>query len=321
MEMTPKRLLNISLWFIIVILLTPLYLRLAWMDPVDYHEGGLGAADFKAYYIASRLLGRGQNIYDTDIQQKESVALGYPPDATFYLYPSILATALLPLRDVPLPRAALIWNTLNLFLLIMTLWLLTSVYRLRTQMGAYYPLFIILFLLAAPTIVALRVGQANVATLLLIAAVLAAENNNRPFVTGVSLAVSVLLKLFPGVLVLWLWRQRRYRAIGWAASVGAILLILNAVVLWKLSNSPLLDWHYLTRVLPNLSPPSMTQVQSLAGFVAHFHLGSTAHVLLSLPLLILATTAYLRNRAHLELRVPLLLATVLLLVGITWTSP
>ncbi|MDX1686681.1 MAG: hypothetical protein R3248_01750, partial [Candidatus Promineifilaceae bacterium] len=126
--MTPKRLLNISLWSIIMLLLVPLYLRTAWTTPVDYHDRGLGAADFKAYYIASRLLSQGQNIYDTELQQRESVALGYPPDRTFYLYPSILATVLLPLHNFPLPTAALIWNTLNLWLLVGTIWLLTSVY-------------------------------------------------------------------------------------------------------------------------------------------------------------------------------------------------
>ncbi|HFQ94330.1 MAG TPA: hypothetical protein ENK32_09990, partial [Anaerolineae bacterium] len=79
-KLSPGKLLFFLMWGIIILLILPMYLRVIWVEPVDYNNGGIGAADFKAYYIAARLLSRNENIYDTSLQKQESVNLGYIPD-------------------------------------------------------------------------------------------------------------------------------------------------------------------------------------------------------------------------------------------------
>jgi hypothetical protein len=165
--MTPQRLLHWSLWIIIVGLILPLYLRIALDDPVDYWRGGIGAGDFKEYYLAARLMLRGEDIYDSRLQAEEARQLGLPYDdlayrQTAYLYPSVLATVLMPIAMLPITEAARVWNMLNLALLIAGLFLMTSALDLNRELGNYYPWFIILSVIAVPTTVALRIGQVNI---------------------------------------------------------------------------------------------------------------------------------------------------------------
>ena len=70
--------------------------------------------------------------------------------------------------------------------------------------------------------------------------------------TGIAIGLATVVKLFPGVLVLWLLITRRYRAAAWAAIAAAVFV---AVTLPVTGLQPWLDYP---TVLANLSAPKDT---------------------------------------------------------------
>jgi hypothetical protein len=281
---TPARLLILCLWGIIVLLVIPLYVNMAWADPVDYPRGGLGARDFKAFYIGARLLARGADPYDEGAQQAEMDALGLPRDRTFYIYPTALALALVPLANVPLETAARVWNTLNLVLLAGGLALVARAYRFDVR-GSVLPTFVLGTALAYPTILSLRMGQSNILVLFFLVVVyfgnhradVAGDSDFRSLqrlwkssrMPGAALAVAGVVKIIPlGLFAYFLW-TRKYRAAAWGMVGFAILLGASAVLLALLGQNPLLDFEYFARVLPSLTvADARIGNQSLNGFVS-----------------------------------------------------
>jgi Glycosyltransferase family 87 len=210
-RLPPARLLNWCLWGIIIALVFPMLLKLAIDDPVDYPNGGIGAADFKAYYIAARLMARGEDIYDVQRQTHEMDALGLPRDGTLYIYPSALAVVLMPLTNLALPDAAGMWNLMNLVLIGATLILVSEALDLRRVLKAHFPWLIILFCIAAPTIQSLRIGQANILVLFLLALAFHALKHDHQSRGGLALGAATLIKVFPAGLIAWILWKRQYR--------------------------------------------------------------------------------------------------------------
>lgn len=326
--MTPKRLLTVSLWGIIILLVLPLYLRLALINPVDFQSGGIGAGDFRAYFVAARLLDRGEIVYDVDLQQAETAALGYEPepDPVTYLYPSFLATTLLPLRNLSLETAARLWNLFQLILLIAAIWLLSDALDLRAHLGPRFPWFILLFTLAAPTTTAIRIGQANVATLFFVMLALWAAGRDHAPLTGAALAVATLLKVFPIALLVWFIWRREWRVVRWFVAILLLLIAGNALFLAATGRDPAQDWHYLRHILPDLAAPRQRDNQSLLGFLYRFDLAPGLRLALRLlfSALIGGLSAWLFLRLARRRRIArgfaLILTVVLLLSTITWTS-
>ncbi len=321
--MTPSKLLQWALWIIIITILPIFYFQIAWGNPVDFQSGGLGAGDFKAYYVASRLLDKGENIYNVELQQNETDLLGYMPDATYYLYPSFLATLLIPLSRLPINQAALIWNTINLLLLAGTVWLLSQTFDLRNRLTVYYPWFVLLFFLAAPTTIALRIGQANIATLFFIAMCLWADQRGAAKLSGFALAIAILLKIFPTVLLIWFLWQKKNRTIIWFAVSITLLIITNAVLLALTGRNSLVDWYYLTAVLPSLQPPSQFDNHSLAGFLYRYEIHNDfIQIFLTSSIILFSGLSFLyaMSTKQQEIAFAILLCMTLLLTSITWTS-
>ncbi|MFW6184103.1 MAG: glycosyltransferase family 87 protein [Chloroflexota bacterium] len=323
----PQRLLHISAWLMLILLIGPLYLRIALVDPVDFQQGGLGAADFKAYYVAARLLGEGQVIYDIGLQSAENARLGLTPDDTFYVYPPLLALLMTPpASSLSLAEAAVVWNTFNFVLLMAIVLLVSALFGLRRRLGDTFPWFVLLFALAVPTFEGLRIGQANILTLFLVLAALYAERRGRSSLAAVALAFAFLLKLFPAVLLLWFaWRREWRPLLVWGVTVGVVLL-LSAVSYVIFGVGANLDLYYALYVLPNLSAPQPLDNQSLAGVLTRAAPGAPLRtvILATASLLIVAVTLFGFARAarprRFLLAAAILLNASLLVVTITWTT-
>lgn len=325
-RLPPARLLNWCLWAIIFCLLLPLYLRIAWGDPIDYPRGGLGAADFKAYYIAARLMARNEDIYAASQQTLEMDALGLPRDGTLYIYPSAFAVALMPLTSLSLADAARVWNLINVVLLVVSLFLVTRALDLHRGLGLHYPWFIILFAIAAPTLQSLRIGQANILVLFLLALALNANCRGNLRVTGTALAVATLIKVFPGGLLAWCLWKRQYRVLVWAVGTAAFVLLANGVFLALTGRDWTLDVRYVTQVLTNVTVFTNVDNESLYGFLSRFDLAPTWLSALTdiLSLTILTVAVYglsrMRYREEAGLSWATVLMTLLLVTTITWWS-
>jgi len=114
--------------------------------------------DFQVLYHADMGLLRGIPLYDRAAQAQMVARLaGVPPEKVFLLpfpYPPWYALATLPLALLPIEVAARLWFGINLFLLFLSTWLLTSAWP--------RPKRLLLFLLAVffvPALGTLYVGQ------------------------------------------------------------------------------------------------------------------------------------------------------------------
>ena len=75
---------------------------------------------------------------------------------------------------------------------------------------------------------------------------------DRTAVAGIAIGLSTVVKLFPGVLVLWLVLTRRYRAAAWAVIAAAVFVAITLPV------TGLQPWFDYPTVLANLSAPKDT---------------------------------------------------------------
>jgi Glycosyltransferase family 87 len=70
--------------------------------------------------------------------------------------------------------------------------------------------------------------------------------------TGIAIGLATVIKLFPGVLLLWLIFTRRYRAAAWAILAAAVFVALTLPI------TGIQSWRDYPTVLANLSAPSDT---------------------------------------------------------------
>jgi hypothetical protein len=157
--------------------------------------------DVHAYYDAGARLNAGQPLY---VQ-----AVG-TDDPAFFRYPPLLAIAFRPLALLPFPAAALIWEALLVALFAWTI----------ARLGTGRRTWIVLGMLALPTVWALVIGQAQVAVTLLMAL-------GAPW----SLALATNLKLLPALAAIWWIGRRDLRSLGWFAvwlvGLGLMQLLLE----------------------------------------------------------------------------------------------
>lgn len=345
--MTPQRLLSLCLWGIIVLLIFPLFLRIAWNDPIDYARGGMGARDFKAYYIAARLLQRGQDIYDIDLQKQEMLTLGLPEDDTLYIYPTFFALILTPLTNLTLVDAARVWNLINVFLLGASLVLLTRQLNLSVHLGRHFPWFVILFLILGPTTLSVRAGQANVLLLFSLVLLLYTSVKDRQGVAGMMLSVPILTKIFAAGFWIWFLRRKKYRLVISSIITVTGILIVSNLILFLTARGNSSDLEYFSRVLPRLAETTANaNVQSLrtytgnpdltiwvllgnysiAGFFNRLDLPFTVSQLFTyiasgvIFLLTLIYTSRSDRRIFSELGFGAMLAMLLLVSSLTWES-
>jgi len=337
--MKPTRWLSWGL-ILALVLVVLLYLRMAFEDPVDYVRGGFGSRDFKAYYVAVRLLQRGESFYDPMRQLAEHDALNLPRDDTLYIYPSAFALALLPLANLSIENAAQVWNGINLVLLTAAFVLVIRATGLDRRLGVQVLWFVILAALAFPTRLAFRVGQANILLLFLLALGLYAATVQRDVLAGSALGLAALIKIFPIAFLLWMLARRDWRVMVWGAVVVAGVLVLSALSMALLIQNPWMDLTYLTQVLPALTETrARLGNESVNGFVSRWMMPpfETRLAVIGLSALIAGATvvalwqwarggndhaswAWRTSTGQLQLDWAVLLTALLLVSSITWES-
>jgi alpha-1,2-mannosyltransferase len=217
--------------------------------------------DFAWYWGASSNLLHGLPIYSA-----QQLAGPYSPQGQEgFLYPPPLAALVIPLALVfptNMAGAGLVWSVLGAVAAGAGLLLIVRTDRL----GERYPLLagsgVALLLVAAfalpPVIDEFINGNVHLFLVALLAAAWwgvarsdasdgADARGDR--VAGIAVGIATVIKLFPGVLVLWFLLTGRRRAAGWSV-VGAVALTLVTLPLTGIQ--PWLDYP---RVLANLGAP------------------------------------------------------------------
>jgi len=212
--------------------------------------------DFSAYWQAARSLAAGGPVYSL-----AQLAGPYSPQQQFlYIYPPSFAGMLEPFAEwLPAdPRLVnWLWFGLGLAILVLSVHLVAWVERLGED--PRYPLlrgrgiwWLVAAALALPPVVAeLVLGNVHLYILgLLVLGWLGIRyGGGRELVGGAAIGLATLIKVFPGLLLVWLLVTRRYRAFA-AALVGAAFMIVATLPMTGIQ--PWLDYP---TVLANLGAP------------------------------------------------------------------
>jgi hypothetical protein len=208
-----------------------------------------------AYLYGAELNERGaENVYDPDhypalnpAAEAATSLAGMAPEDPYQYAPQFLLfprLAIAVIRDYPTIRA--VWFGLQTTLLLVVAgWLTVWVGGRR---GLLAGLSLPLVLSAFPTLHALQYGQFHLAAVALGVAAMLAFAAHRRALGGALLATATLSKLFPGLLLIVLVAQRRWRDLAWA---GAFMLALTIAAWAVLGPAPFVafvDYH-----LPRLS--------------------------------------------------------------------
>ena len=214
--------------------------------------------DFAWYWGAASNLLHGDPIYSA-----QQLAGPYSPQGQEgFLYPPPLAALVIPLALLfpsNMAAAGLVWSVLGAIAAGAGLLLIARTDRL----GERYPLLagsggVLLFVAAfglPPVIDEFINGNVHLFLVALLAAAWSgvaraeAGDGRGDRVAGIAVGVATVIKLFPGLLVLWFLLTGRRRAAGWSV-VGAVALAL--ITLPFTGIQPWLDYP---RVLANLGAP------------------------------------------------------------------
>jgi len=202
--------------------------------------------DFSAYFLAAQRLASGAALYDP-----AQLTGAFPPQEHFaYLYPPFLAVVLLPITALGDFRSAMwIWSAIELCALVFA----TVVFARQRRLPGLVILLLICCELALAQ-VAFELVMGNVQLILVGLFVLAWVGIERSdgagaYGAGVAIGVATIIKVFPGVLILWLLLTRRFRA---AIAAIVTMAVLAALTLPWVGVGAWLDY---VLVLANIGPP------------------------------------------------------------------
>jgi hypothetical protein len=165
--------------------------------------------DFRAYHAAASRVLAGQPLYDV------TAAVAGP--AGLFLYPPPFVLLVLPLGLLPVGLATAVWTVLILAAFALGTALLPVDRTVRW-------LILLLAGLSWPFVYATKLGQVGAILYLLFA--LGWRLADRPVVLGVSGAVGAIVKVQPGVVLVWALLTRR-----WAALAAGVLVLVGSALL------------------------------------------------------------------------------------------
>jgi len=220
-------------------------------------------SDFRVYYVASDLVrehmdahlydeaGTGtdpQRLYASDGSAIATMARSKGIAHTqLYVYPPFLADALLPFTLLSVVKAAWAWRLMNLFAIALTAGWLSCLLGYRFLSGPSLLLLAGLFCFA-PLWQGLHYGQVTIVLLALwcVGILLYARDWKRA--SALALAVGVLVKMTPLLVIVPILMWRDWRWMRWFAGFLAAGVVLTCCI-----NSPGTLYFYLRHVVPPMS--------------------------------------------------------------------
>jgi glycosyl transferase family 87 len=226
--------------------------------------------DFLAYHEAASRILHGQPLYDLSIHRAGGFGLFY--------YPPPFALLILPFALLPPAVATWLWTAAIVAAFVAGV-------ALMPVRGWVRWATILLAGLSWPFAYAVKLGQVGPILFLLFA--IGWRWMDRPRVLGTSIAVGALIKIQPGLLLLWAAASRRLEAVAVAVAVGLV-----AVVIATLPTGGTGTWlDYLT-MLRNVTDPITTPHNFTAGAIAYqLGAGTAAAAVIQLTVSLLVVAA------------------------------
>jgi hypothetical protein len=226
-----------------------------------------GDPDFTVYYGAATMLreGRGTELYESDaqfeVQQQFTTDSDIRSGPLPYIHPPFEALVFLPLTFLPYTAAFVVWEFVNLGMLVGIFALLQ---RALPSLGKIATADWVIGALAFfPVFANFHQGQDAILLLVFFVLAFSAFNRNADFAAGCWLGAGVLKFQFvvPVVLILVFWRGKKF-ARGFALVAAAAVAVSIAMVGWhEALRYPSYAWQIVTsihrgglpaRLMPNL---------------------------------------------------------------------
>ncbi len=205
-----------------------------WGVWLPLHSSGY---DFTGPYEAGYALAHhaALQVYNVPMQRIFNMqVLHLPAGPSDFRWTPPSAALLIPFGFLPYSAARILWWMLSLAALLASLWLLARcVTTTARKAGRVIPTWVMsltLFgaaALAQPVTDSLRLGQSTTFLLLGFALVAYGEVEDRPMVAGVGLAIAILDKLFPGILLLFFFWRGNYRLCLTTLATIALLIVVT----------------------------------------------------------------------------------------------
>lgn len=162
--------------------------------------------DLDLYLRGARDLAHGRPLYDAFLQQPGDATLRYA-----FIYPPLFAILMLPFVVVPTAIVPMAWLIVMHAALGVTFF--TVLRRLRANRLVML-LALLITLAFYPLWVEASQAQANLPILLLVTLGILGVTDGKPK-AGIWIGLAAALKLTPGLLIVWLLVERRFRAASW----------------------------------------------------------------------------------------------------------
>lgn len=235
------------------------------------HVMAHGDPDFTVYYTAGRMLreGRGSQLYDPQAQlatQREFASRALTRQNPLpYIHPPVEALIFLPLTFLSYPVAFVLWNGLNLGILLGVSRLLrSSVECLRFISGVDVYLALLAFF---PVFANFHQGQDAILLFLVVLLAFRAWEQGADFAAGLWIGAGLFKYhlILPLAIVLVLWRGRKF-LLGLLTTASAAILISFALVGWhEALQYPEFAWRILSQ--PQLGRIPARQLPNLVGLI------------------------------------------------------
>lgn len=240
-----------------------LYALLATYAVVVMYLGfAYAVTDFAIFYHSARNALHGADIYSRIHVEDYYIILHNMPKMhallQLNLNPPFVILLLLPLGLLDYGFALIIWNTVGLILLLMSL--RAVMHQLNWSFEAQVKAAIVLFL-AYPVLANVMTGQLGALISFLIIQVWLQARKEREGLAGVFLGIAIAIKFFPGLLLFWFLLQKRWHTFFTACAVTAACML---VALWVFGFDSYL--HYL-RNIHGILWYSASWNASLLGFI------------------------------------------------------
>ena len=249
-----------------------------------------GDPDFTVFYTAGKILrqGLGAQLYSPRMQLAVQAEFAANPSLRQgplpYIHPPFEALFFLPLTYLPYPTAFVVWNLINLVILVAVAVLLrkslpqlhlTPVWRLVLLCLAFFPIF-----------ADFHQGQDAILLLFIVTLSFLAFDRNSDFAAGCFLGFGLFKYhlILPLALILAIWRGRKFLA-GFSLSSLTVILISLGLVGWNSAlQYPLYAWRIVSQPAFGGIPPR--QLPSLFGLLAGWQLSPQINLVIQVVIAI-----------------------------------
>jgi hypothetical protein len=183
--------------------------------------------DFKQYWQASVNVFQSGDPYATTPEPGAAPSISSRALTIFYPYPPLLAYLIQPLALLEHGMAQRVWFGINCLALLALIWLCIDLSG-SALARRYWGVVALGALLVPPTRLSLQLGQVSIVLALMIVGVFA-FTRRYPSISGGLLALTTLIKLYPGFLALFYVSRHSYRVVVWAIVTGVLMFTLSVL--------------------------------------------------------------------------------------------